>query len=344
MKNTIILFISLFASIYCLAQSSNVQNTIIYALPKTVLSVEVEIEKTTYTPGIFNQYAVRYLAAKDVNTEVKMYHTLKNIRVKTEAVPDENRTYSVSWNNKNAILYNIAINEKGILCGINTVCEPKEQPKENVIVHPSMSKGNLSLLPMSEEYMMVTSTAKLAEGAAKQIYRIRENRLDILAGDATLFPADGKSFALLLEEMEKMERELTELFVGTTVCETQIHTIYYTPENPTANDILFRLSMLNGVVPTTDLSGSPYYINIATTTSRLVASSYEADKKSNPIIRTIYPAVAQITVDDGRVNYFSGEFSIPQFGSIVELTDNVLRNKDVKVRVDTETGRLLGIE
>ena len=340
MKNTIILSALLFVSIWISAQSTNVQNTIVYSLPKTVLAIEVETEKTTYTQGIFYQYAGRYLSAKDVITEDRMQYSLKEIRVKTQAIPDENRTYSLSWSNPKSILYNVAINEKGILCRINTACEPAPEPVEKAVKRPAATE-KLSLIPMSEEHMLVSSTAKLAEGAARQILRIRENRLSLLSGEVEHFP-DGTAFTLLLEEMEKKERELTELFVGKVTRETHTSIIYYTPENRSVNDILFRLSSINGVVATNDLSGAPYYINIATTDLQLTTAA-KASKK-NPIIRTIYPAVARVSVTNGRVSYFSQEFSMPQFGSIVELTEDVLRDKDVKVRIDAETGRLLGVE
>ena len=338
MKKTINLFIVLFVSIWSFAQS-NVQNTMVYSLPKTMLSIEVETEKVTHVPGVFYRYSERYLATKDVVTEEKTSYSLKNIRVNTEAVPDANRTYSISWNTKKAVIYNIAINEKGILCGINTTCEPKTQTKKKIIRHQTSAEKQ-NLLPMGEEYMQATSRAKMAELVAKQIYSIRENRIMLLAGDVEHYP-DGEAFALLMKEMDKMERELTELFVGKVVRETQTHTIEYTPENPNANEILFRLSALNGIVPFNDLSGAPYYINIATTPLQLAALPQE---RSNPVIRTIYPASAKININNGTTAFFSGDFCLPQFGTVVELTDNLLRNEKVKVHVDTETGRLLSIE
>ena len=338
MKKIINLFIVLFVSIWSFAQS-NVQNTIVYSLPKTKLFIEVETEKATYVPGDFYQYSERYLATKDVVTEEKTNYSLKNIRVNTEVVPDENRTYSISWNTKKAVLYNITVNEKGILCGINTTCEPKTQLKKKIVHRQTLAKKH-DLLPMGEEYILATSKAKMAELVAKQIYNIRENRMMLLAGDVEHYP-DGKSFALLMKEMDKMERELTELFVGKVIRETQTHTIEYVPENPSANDILFRLSVLSGVVSSGDLSGAPYYISIATTPSQLAAAPQE---QSNSVIRTIYPASAKITISNEATTYFSGDFCLPQFGTVVELTDNLLRNEKVKVRVDTETGRLLSIE
>ena len=49
----------------------------------------------------------------------------------------------------------------------------------------------------SEELLMAGSTAKQAEVAAKQIYRVRESRLNILTGEADNLPPDGEAMKLV---------------------------------------------------------------------------------------------------------------------------------------------------
>ncbi|MDR1585144.1 MAG: DUF4831 family protein, partial [Prevotellaceae bacterium] len=213
MKKTVILSVLLFASICGKAQSPEVNNTFVYALPKTVLFIEIETEKVTQTPGMFYQYSERYLATQDVITELKIFHTLKSIRVRAEALPDPDRTYSLSWNDKKAAVYNVSVDEKGIICGINTGSESAGREEKEIpplAVNPQKETAT-GLLPMGEDYMFVSSVSKLAEGAAKQIYRIRENRLNILAGDIENYPADGNLYISLMEDMNKKEKELTEL-------------------------------------------------------------------------------------------------------------------------------------
>ena len=342
MKNTIILFALLFISSWCVAQSSGIQNTIVYSLPKTVLCIDIEIEKTTHTQGILHQYSERSLGIADIVKETGIYHSFKAINVRTETVPDKNRTYTISWDNPKSALYNISLTEKGIICGINTIPASEAERKKDYVPHIRKTNEAAPVLPVTNNIVV---SQKMAEEIAKQIYDIRENRQAILTGDIDFYPADGKSFALLLKEMDKKEKELTALFTGTKTTETYTRTIKYTPEKPNVNDVLFRLSTLKGVVPANDLSGAPYYINIAATMPQLVVSPQEKSKKqSNPIIRTIYPASAQIAINDGKTTHFLEEFLLPQLGSIVELTENLLRDNKIKIRIDPETGRLLGIE
>ena len=54
----------------------------------------------------------------------------------------------------------------------------------------------------------------MAESAAKQIYLLREYRLDLLTGNSDEIPQE-RSFEILLNEMNKREALLTSLFMGT---------------------------------------------------------------------------------------------------------------------------------
>ena len=58
----------------------------------------------------------------------------------------------------------------------------------------------------SEELLMAGSTAKQAEVAAKQIYRIRESRLNILTGEADNLPPDGEAMKLVIQQLEEQEK------------------------------------------------------------------------------------------------------------------------------------------
>ena len=49
---------------------------IVYFLPKTAIRVSLLIEKSTYTPGDFAQYAERFLRLKDVGTGAEMENRL----------------------------------------------------------------------------------------------------------------------------------------------------------------------------------------------------------------------------------------------------------------------------
>jgi len=315
---------------------------LVYSLPKTQLNIEIVSEKITQQPGMFYRYSERYLATNNVITQEKVSYRLKSVKVTTSAVADQKRTFSIQPGS-NSQLSKISVNSQGILCGVNVpVKADKLQPQMAILPQKENTKSE-SLLPLGEEYMMAGSEAKLAEGAAKQIYRIRESRLSLLTADGDKLPADGASMKSMLDGMTKMEKELTELFVGKTNNEEKTEVVHLTPDSAINNQVLFRFSVLRGLVAADDLSGMPYYVSLKPTTIAVTP----ADPKSKPDkvgLNYILPATTQVQINDGVNTSFSGEFLMPQFGKLVPLSEDLLRQKNRKVTIDSQTGRLLGIE
>ncbi len=312
----------------------------VYALPKTVLCFDVEVEKVTQTPGQFFQYSQRYLATTDVITEEKISYRIKSINLYTKAIADPARTFKIEM--KTAVNYPV-LNQQGIICGVNiSLPEVKKHETKNIRNENEKSVHN-TLLPLGEEFMMAGSTAKLAEGAAKQIYRIRESRMMLLGGDMESQPSDGKALNAMLEGLERAEGELTSLFVGKTKSETKTHTIAYIPDSAVINKVLFRLSTHRGLVDAADLGGAPFYINIAPETLKTQAP----DSKSKPEkigFYTVLPAVTKLNITDGAKIYLEKELQIPQLGILVPVSDKILNQRNVKISIDNNNGRLLSIK
>lgn len=192
------------------------ESAILYSLPKTELCIEITTEQTKQSPGIFYQYSERYLATNDVITEEKSACKLIGIKIVPKAIADAQRTYSITPQ-KNSPLNYISVDSKGILCGINIGnSETRVLEKRIIEKTQGLQSSQSNLLPLGEEFMMAGSSAKLAEGAAKQIYRLRESRMSLLTGDLEHLPADGSSLQSMLKGMNDLEQQLTELFIGQT--------------------------------------------------------------------------------------------------------------------------------
>ena len=315
------------------------ESTIVYAMPKTELCIQVETEKSTQKPGIFYRYSDRYLAAKNVITEEKTTYRLKSVKVIPRSIPDPARTFSYIPSGQPI---HLTVNAKGILCGVNAPIE-KEGDISKTTQLPDKENSQSTLLPLGEEYMMAGSEAKLAEGAAKQIYRIRESRLSLLTADLDKLPADGDSFKSMLEGMNATESQLTELFIGKTTKEIQVQTIYMTPDAALTNDVLFRLSALKGLVTADDLSGTPYYISIKPTDIKKSGSDSKT-KIDKTGICSIVPSSTLITIGDGVNTVFAEQFLMPQFGILLPLSESLFKQPATKVFIDPRTGQLLKVE
>ena len=221
MKNVIILF-SLLLSIPCLAQTKVVKKNavkandfgITYSLPKTALVVGAEVTKVTCKAGPYYQYADKYLSIKDVVTEDNVYYELSDVTLENRGLPDEEQTYIVSFKAGTVAPY-AYLTEDGLLCTINAPYEPEQKETEEERIRKKRKTATPNASVLSEELLMAGSTAKQAEVAAKQIYRIRESRLNILTGDADNLPPDGEAMKIVIQQLEEQEEALTALFVLT---------------------------------------------------------------------------------------------------------------------------------
>ncbi len=345
MKKLILSLALLLSTLGIVAQSSmkltEGQPVFVYSLPKMVFSIDVEVEKTTQKPGQFYQHSERYLATNQVIKEEKTFFKLKSITLKPIAVPDPKRTYQIEAKGGKSDNF-ITVDTRGILCGVN-VPSPVEKPVKPIIAIESENSESNSLLPLSEEYLMAGSSAKLAEGAAKQIYRIRESRMTLLSGDMDNLPSDGKAFDSMLKGLEKSEQELTELFVGKKTIERIKYNIHFTPDSAYSNRVLFRLSALRGLVDATDLGGSPYYISFDVEKTAARFSSIKS-KTESTTLNTILPANTKVTITDGVKALYTADFYIPQFGVVIPVSEQILATPKIKIKVDNLTGRMLEIE
>ena len=301
----------------------------------------MKLKRFSQKPGIFYRYSERYLATTNVIAAEKTTYRLKSVAVKAVAVPDSARTFQIIPD-KDSQLTHLSVNEQGILCGINISATPARKVSITKTIINNNGTGS-NLLPLGEEYMMAGSEAKLAEGAAKQIYRIRESRLGLLTADVEKLPADGASMKSMLDGLDKMEKQLTELFIGSTNNEVQVQKIMLTPATALNNEVLFRLSALRGLVAADDLSGMPYYITLKPQ-GVAIGSADQKAKTDKAGLYYVLPAVTDVSIGDGINTNFNGQFFVPQFGKVAALPESLFKTKDIKVHIDQQSGRLLDVQ
>ena len=237
MKN-IIIIASLLLGMPLMAQTKVVKKNavkannfgITYSLPKTSLVVDAEVTKVTCKAGPYYQYAEKYLGVKDAVTEDKVYFDLGKISLINRGLPDADNTYIVEFKQGTVAPY-AYLTEDGLLCSINAEYTPVESELDAVKKNKGPQQKVTDTSVFSEELLMAGSTAKQAEVAAKQIYRIRESRLNILTGEADNLPPDGEAMKLVIQQLEEQEKALTNLFTGILTKETEHYEVSIIPHD-----------------------------------------------------------------------------------------------------------------
>lgn len=349
MKNLFIMA-SLLLSVPLLAQTKVVKKNavkannfgITYSLPKTSLVVDAEVIKTTCKAGPYYQYAEKYLGVKDAVTEDKVYYELGKINLINKGLPDPDNTYIVEFKAGTVAPY-AYLTEDGRLCSINAEYTPDNSETE-ALKKKAEQPQTTDASVFSEELLMAGSTAKQAEVAAKQIYRIRESRLNILTGEADNLPPDGEAMKLVIKQLEDQEKALTNLFTGILTKETQHYEVDIIPHDDLNKEVLFRFSTQLGILDSDDLGGAPVYMNLKATERAQILDAKEAEKKEKALKGIIYniPGKASIEILMNKKSLYKGEAQITQFGSREGLAPVMFEDKKapVKVYFYPETGAI----
>ena len=295
MKN-IIIIASLLLGMPLMAQTKVVKKNavkannfgITYSLPKTSLVVDAEVTKVTCKAGPYYQYAEKYLGVKDAVTEDKVYFDLGKISLINRGLPDADNTYIVEFKQGTVAPY-AYLTEDGLLCSINAEYTPVESELDAAKKNKGSQQKVTDASVFSEELLMAGSTAKQAEVAAKQIYRIRESRLNILTGEADNLPPDGEAMKLVIQQLEEQEKALTNLFTGILTKETEHYEVSIIPHDNLDKEVLFRFSKQLGIVDADDLGGTPVYMNLKATERAPILDAKEAEKKQKELEKQRVP-------------------------------------------------------
>lgn len=318
----------------------------IYFLPKTAIRINVLVEKTTYKPGDFAPYALRYLRLKDVAQEPSTQYRVISIRQTAIGVADTTKRYAIKFNPK-TVAANVSLTQDGRLLGINT--DAKETPQ------PALFKPAPKPTPvnprqfMTEEILAAGSTAKMAELTAREIYDLRENRNLLIKGQADFMPKDGEQMKLMLSHIDSQDRTLSSMFQGVTERDTTEHVLIITPDGPFQHQVLFRLSQQLGLVDADDYSGAPFYLSIDNLeTVPPVDEEAAAKVKKKQYEAGIYvniPGRMRSTIYQGIDMLQTQEFPAAQFGN-VELLSGDLFNKhyDTHLWLNPVTGAVDRLE
>lgn len=317
---------------------------ITYSLPKTSLIVDAEVTKYTCKAGPYYRYAEKYLGVRDVVTEDNVYYELGKVTIRNKGIPDTDNTYIVSFKAGTTAPY-AYLTEDGLLCTINAEYEEAEADKANARNKGAAEKTTADTSVFTEELLMAGSTSKQAEVAARQIYRIRESRMNILTGEADNLPPDGEAMKLVIQQLDAQEQALVNLFTGIKNKEVSRQSFTIVPSADIEKEVLFRFSRLLGIVKPDNLGGEPVYLNLKALDRAPALPEKEAEKKAksfkNSIIYNV-PGKASILITFGSKPLYKGEVQVTQFGTQEALAPVMFEDKKapVKVYFYPETGAI----
>jgi hypothetical protein len=327
------------------------EGSIVYGLPRTVFTVSVEMGRTIETPGPYAQFASDLLGLNDVIENKNEFWSLESIRVKTHEELDPSEFYVIESNT----LFQtnvLALKKEGLILDLNPELfypfDGKMRTRE-----PEASQFQSFDLGSDEYYHLQRDTAykrvsvdsafiripyivekkkrlpveQLAERAAKKLMEIREGKHLILTGETNVFPQSDAS----LNEINRLEKEYTELFTGKTHKEIRTYTFQIIPVKEMIGKpvLLFHFSELTGPV-SSNIKGAKTVmaefipeqkIKDMTLLNKAQASP-DAPKYDKLFYRV--PDVVNLKITQGYEVLYSSRRLVYQFGEVIQLPANYI--------------------
>lgn len=308
-----------------------------YTLPVTMLDISIETERIDREPGEFYNYSKKYLGIDPVmtpSTEWKLRSVTVNPR--GEAPGDNAERYLIKF--KAGSTPFVLLTSDGLPVSINSEIDYQPAPVPNPV--PVNVKPEISVLKrpearqaMTEDMLQAQSTAKRAELAAARIFELRQSRSDIISGQADNMPSDGAAMQLVLDNLARQEAALTAMFTGTEIHSTEVHTVPFRPDGDIDGDsqtaTVGRISVVDGLVESDDLSGEPVTITIDIIERGEMPVNDKGETLRFPKNGVAYniPGRARVTAGYMGRELFSQEMEIAQLGITFGLDPAIFTDK-----------------
>lgn len=313
------------------------QKGIYYALPRTIIQLDLMVDKTELVEGPYSDYAY-LIGANDIIQGDGIEYILKDVAMSTYAEADPNATFFVSMNAKKDDAQPFYLNSRGILEGVGMVGETtKEQIKAPVQVKVTSNNKTFKYQYGSSG---MRSPDQQARAAAEMISRIREEKIKLLTGfQETAFSLD--TYRQMYADLDAMEMEYLSLFVGKRVVTPIVQTVYVTLSKEVPSQTVGSFSKYSGF--STDVYGEKTItvqaISLQTTGSinPLSQSAVETLSHENKLFYRI-PETAYIKVSLGEEVLIESREVLAQFGSFM-----LAPLGRTKLALDPNTGQIISM-
>lgn len=330
---------------------------VVYALPRTVFMINVTAQQRMFKPGPYNQFAQKYLGVENVKGKEEVQWVILSVDIENFAEVDSKAMFKAMDTNASRV----ALLSNGIIAGVNTngVISSDKVIGSDFIVQTKNNLNEFTDLSSDEFYEIIVNPENGAEAikvksledkareTADYIIRLRKKRAFSILSPSDVVPEDGLGYEAFLKEAKRLDKEYMALFVGKESTSNFDFSFIYIPgENNIKNEVLFRFSDSKGILPKSDISGKPIFINLekdenAISVLKGLNNSENPEAGKSGIFYRI-PVVATLTISNGLESLYSGRIPVAQFGEIMPVPEKLL-DGNFEILFNTQTGSLRSI-
>lgn len=321
-------------------KNADPEGYVTYSLPMTTLSLEVEAVQETFYAGPYARYAEKYLGIKPrMKDEVTVQLAQLKMTPLVEADLSRRYTLAVKKGSLNSSVFSLGtaglvtfadanfgdptvwrfpVRTEGDFSGKGV---SSNLTSEAATLYRNEKKESAYNRVSVQQNMVVEKTLeqKAAE-TASTILDLRRQRLQIVTGD-TDATYSGEAMGAAIEELARLEQEYMTLFTGYSEFQTQQMRFEVIPEAGRENQmyIAFRISDVNGLVPSDDMTGRPVVMEI----QPQAVEQVEAKRVNAEVVHYRIPAICTVRIKNGTDLLLQARVPVYQLGQESSLPATV---------------------
>jgi hypothetical protein len=336
-----------------------------YALPQTVIQVDIIVNKVQKVKGPFAEYADQMLGLAQVTAVNSTEYELKDIRLTAYNEPDPAEYYFIQMPEKqkdrNAV--ELFLSENGVISGVGTPGQAVNDKKQQSIdlstsridipefTNPSVfermdtviKRISLDTTIIEQKFFRKTSAVKSVEQKAREasefILKLDESMYNLINGYQEVNYEKG-TMEFMYNQMNSMKQDYLELFKGVTSISSETFTFYCIVDKNNPAETLCRFSISKGILAKNATSGDLIQLQ-ANNLNKTNVLKPETEKRnvSQRESHGLYyriPDKATVAVKVGGQVKLETQFIINQLGVVTFLPASSLRN----ISIDNNTGTL----
>lgn len=323
------------------AQSA--QGLFTYALPQTSLKIEVSVSKEVFYAGPYARFSQKYLGI-EVRQQDETTCSIKSVNIVPSVEADQSARYALEAGRINLPEF-IQLTSQGLIAGQGESFSgnqawrfPASNPQSdfaskgipaNLTSESStLYKSGTSGEAVTQNMVVEKSTERKAQEVAQKIFDIRDKRYKILIGD-TDATYSGEAMKATIDALGKLEADYLTLFTGYSETLSQSASFEVIPSKDNAKQmyIAFRLSDTEGLLPSDDMSGKPYLLELSAESITMPEAPVPTKKTVVPeqFLHYRIPAICNVRLTDGLSLILHTRIPVYQLG--IEETLPVFSSK-----------------
>jgi hypothetical protein len=352
---------------------------VFYSLPRTVVRIEVKIDRIENYKGPYADFALRFLGLKNVVAANSIDYAISDIAITTYPEPDPDQYYFVELGekvSKGEKAGMLSLNEAGVILGTlpenpdATGTMPPASPQtgqqsgdeEDAFgelfkysadvsvfekVDTIIRKINIDTMTVERQYYKRTMVEKSPEQKAKEaadyISKIKDNRFNLVSGTQEV-NYNRETLEYMAEQLNRMEKEYLKLFTGVSVHKSVTFSYKYIPvPNQINTEIpIFKFLKSKGIIDLDEPGGKVVTIKIQRVgNTNTVANYLKKAEKESKVQGFSYriPELARVSVKLDENTQEETQCLVSQLGVVTNLPANKW-----KVQFHQETGGIKGLE